>query len=207
MSRRLDVPLALGAWLIGFAWVAHTRSWMPLAVLQVSVATRLVVGDPATRALFKPRSMAFALGISAALLTVVATYSLFGPISEAVPAFGAAIRRLYAVLRSEGYAPLPLTIVILTIVAAEEIVWRGRMLGGDETSSRPVPWQVAQALLYAAVYGFSHSSSGSILLVFIAFGFGAIWALLRLASGSLWAPLVAHALWDMAVLILWPVIV
>ncbi len=206
MSRRLDVPLALGAWLIGFAWVARTGSWMPLAVLQVAVATRLVVGDPGTRRLFAPRAMAFAVGVSAALLTVVATYALFGPISQTAPEFSTGTRHLYGILRSEGYAPLPLLIVIMIVVVAEEIVWRGRLLGTDpDVAARPIPWQVAQALLYAAVYGFAHATSGSILLSFIAFGFGTVWGLLRIATGSLWAPIIAHALWDVAVLVLWPV--
>ena len=92
-------------------------------------------------------------------------------------------------------------------MTAEEIVWRGRMLSpDDETRARHVPWHVAQALFFSLVYGFSHASSGSVLLVVIAFGFGAGWALLRIATGSLWAPLVAHALWDVVVLIMWPVV-
>jgi membrane protease YdiL (CAAX protease family) len=207
MSRRLDVPLALAAWLLGFAWVARTGSWMPLAVAQVAVAARLVVADPVTRRLFIPRSVPIAIGFSGALISVVGTYALFGPLSQAVPVLATATRDLYGVLHAEGYRPWSLLTVVLIVVAAEEIVWRGRLFDqGGEERSRPLTWQVAQSLLYAAVYGFAHATSGSALLTFVAFALGAAWALMRITTGSLWPPFIAHALWDVAVLIVWPVL-
>jgi membrane protease YdiL (CAAX protease family) len=205
MSSRLDLPIALVVWLTGFAWVARTGSWTVLAVLQVLAAARLVTGDPMTRRLLRPSRLTTAIGLAAGLLSIVLTYALYGPLSQLFPELPRALRRLYGIMNSLGYEPWALASIILVVIAAEEIVWRGRMLErGADGSSRPLAWKVAQSLLFGAIYAAAHSTSGSGLLVFVAFAFGAAWALLRVLTGSLWTPLVAHALWDMAVLVVWP---
>jgi membrane protease YdiL (CAAX protease family) len=206
MSTRLDLPIALAVWLTGFAWVARTGNWTVLAVLQVLAAARLVAGDPVTRRLLRPSSFATAIGFSAGLLSIVLTYVLYFPFSELLPDFPRAVRDLYAIMNSAGYDRWALVSIILVVIAAEEIVWRGRMLErGVGGSPHPLAWKVAQSLLFGAIYAAAHYTSGSGLLVFVAFAFGAAWALLRILTGSLWAPLVAHVLWDMAVLMVWPV--
>ena len=45
---------------------------------------------------------------------------------------------------------------------------------------------------------------GSLLLVVCAFVCAIVWGIMRLASGSLVAPIVAHVLWDLGVLVVWP---
>lgn len=216
MSPRLDLPLAIVAWFVGFAWVARTGSWTLLAVFAVTLATRLLVGDRATRRLFARNSSAVVLGVSAALVSILMTRLLYAPIVALIPDFAYATHKLYGIMNAEGYRQWRLLLVILLVVVSEEIVWRGRLLSRDETvnvlgaavpvSTRPLSWQIAQALLCAAIYGTAHVPSGSVLLVFLAGSLGAMWALLRIVTGSLWAPVIAHALWDIAVLIVWPVV-
>jgi membrane protease YdiL (CAAX protease family) len=48
-------------------------------------------------------------------------------------------------------------------------------------------------------------TAGSFLLVACAFACGAVWGTLRVATGSLAAPIVAHVVWDLGVLLVWPV--
>ncbi len=206
MSPRLDLPIAYIVWLTGFYWVARTGSWTVLAVLQVLAAARLVAGDASTRQLFRRNGVALLVGVAGAAASIALTYGLYGPISELFPRFPIAVRNLYDVMNSAGYERWALVVIVTVVIVAEEIVWRGRILDATNPTRRTLGWKIAQSLVFGALYGAAHSTSGSGLLVFIAFAFGTAWALLRMLTGSLWAPLVAHVLWDMAVLVVWPVV-
>ena len=206
MSPRLDLPIAYLVWLTGFAWVARTGSWVVLAVLQVLAAARLLAGDPDTRRLLKPGRLALVVGLAGAALSVVLTYGLYTPFSALFPRFAGAVRELYVVMNSAGYERGALVAIVTVVIVSEEVVWRGRVLDMNANGTRrTLGWQIAQSLLFGALYAVAHLTSGSGLLVFIAFAFGAAWALLRILTGSIWAPLIAHLLWDMAVLVVWPV--
>lgn len=206
MSPRLDLPIGYLVWLTGFAWVARTGSWMVLAVLQVLAAARLLAGDPDTRRLFRPSGLAVVVGLAGAVLSVILTYGLYTPFAALFPRFAGAVRELYVVMNSAGYERGALVAIVTVVIVAEEIVWRGRVLDMNAGGTRrTVGWQIAQSLLFGALYAVAHLTSGSALLVFIAFAFGAAWALLRILTGSIWTPLIAHVLWDMAVLVVWPV--
>jgi len=59
----------------------ESRAHVPLAVGQVAIAARLVVGDPGTRRLFAFRPRAMALGMGAAAATITMAYALFTPLA------------------------------------------------------------------------------------------------------------------------------
>jgi len=205
MSPRLDLPVAVAAWLLGFAWVGLTGSWTPLAVLAVLAAARLVLGDPETRRLLVPGAGALALGAAGGAALIGATYGLHGPLASALPALPGATRDLYRVLNASGYRPMELGVLVLLISACEEVIWRGRTLAVPSSGSRrPAGRAVARVALVALLYGGATLASGSALLGALAAGCGFAWGLLRVAGRSLWPAIVAHAAWDLAVLVAWP---
>ena len=207
MSPRLDLPIAVACWLLGFAWVGFAGSWTPLAVLASLAAARLVLGDPGTRRLLRPRAGALALGAAGGVAMAGATYGLHRALVPFFPALPAATRGLYGVLNSAGYRPLALGALVVVVSFCEEVVWRGRPLadvaaGADR--SRLDGRALAQVAAVAFLYGAASLASGSLLLGVLAAGCGFTWGLLRVVSRSLWPAVLTHAAWDLAVLVVWP---
>ena len=207
MSRRLDLPAAALAWLGGFAWVHWKGSWGPLAVLAVLGAARLLLVHPGTRRLFVPRRSTLALAAASTVAMVGATYALYGGLARVFPALPVATTELYGVLHAGGYGRISLAALVVIISACEEIVWRGRPLEEAELRSGTQPLTLAateQVLWVALLYGACHLTSGSVLLALLAAACGLAWGLLRVAGRSLWPPILAHAAWDLAILVAWP---
>jgi membrane protease YdiL (CAAX protease family) len=141
-----------------------------------------------------------ALGVLAGAVMIVATYLLYEP-AQALP-FGIrpGTELMYQRFRD---APLALIAVLMPVcVVSEELVWRG--LGQGALESRLGPWWAA--LVTAVIYGSAHFGAGLPLLPYLAGVCGLYWGLLRAATGSLTAPLIAHITWDVTVLILFPLV-
>ena len=83
------------------------------------------------------------------------------------------------------------------IVIAEEIVWRGAVQGALARRMRWLPAAVVGALVYAL----GHTPVGSPALVLACLGAGFCWSALRVLTDSLPATIVAHLVWDFAVLV------
>ena len=204
MSPRLDLPIAVAAWLLGFAWVGTTGSWTPLAVLAVLAAGRLLLRDPITRRLLRLDARAVALGLAGGGAMIAATSLGHRLLAGAFPTFAGATRGLYALLNAEGYRWPALAVLILLVATCEEIIWRGRALEPAGGGARLDGRALAQVAAVAALYGAATLASGSLLLAAVALACGLAWGLLRAAGGSLWPAILAHATWDLAVLIVWP---
>ena len=207
MSRRLDLPAAALAWLGGFAWVHWKGSWLPLSVLAALGAARLFLADPGTRRLLVPRRSALALAAAGAVAMVGATYALYGLLASVLPALPVATAGLYGVLHAEGYGRISLAALVVFVSACEEVVWRGRPL--EEAELRPgarlrIVAATARVLVVALLYGACHLTSGAPLLALVAASCGLAWGLLRVAGRSLWPSILAHAAWDLAILVAWP---
>lgn len=206
MSRRLDLPIAALAWLSGFAWVQWKGSWTPLAALAVLAAVRLVLIDPETRRLLLPRASAGSLAAPGALVMIGGTYGLYAALVEVVPSLADATSGLYGVLNAGGYGPLALATQVVAIAACEEVVWRGRNLEPPPARGAVDAAAARRAALLALLYGACHATSGSLLLVLVAAACGLAWGLLRIAGRSLWPAILVHAAWDLAVLVVWPLV-
>jgi len=220
MSPRLDLPLAVAAWLVGFAWVGRTGSWTPLAALAVLAAARLLAGDPGTRRLLAAGPGQLAIGALSGLAMVLVTYAAYPLAARLFPGLPGATHELYGVLNASGYRPAALAGLVLLLSGCEEVIWRGRTLGAGSSGLVGSPGSPGspglagpgrldrQALVRVGVaalaYGLATLPSGSVLLVALAAACGLAWGLLRAATGSLWPAVVAHAVWDLAVLVAWP---
>jgi membrane protease YdiL (CAAX protease family) len=207
MSPRLDLPIAVACWLLGFAWVGFTGSWTLLAILASLAAARLVVGDPGTRRLLRPSAGALALGAAGGVAMIGATYGFHRVLVPLFPALPGASRDLYGVLNSAGYRPLALGALVVVVSFCEEVVWRGRPLADVDARPDRFPLHgraLARVAAVALLYGAASLASGSLLLGALAAGCGFTWGLLRVAGRSLWPAVITHAAWDLAVLVVWP---
>ena len=94
LSRRLDLPLALAAWLAGFGWLARAGSFLPLAALALLAAARLIAADGATRRLIRPTAAATAAGAAVGAASAAATYALFPLVASRSPGLAGSVRLL-----------------------------------------------------------------------------------------------------------------
>lgn len=207
MSPRLDLPIAVACWLLGFAGVRVTGSWTPLAILAALAAGRLALGDPGTRRLLQPSLGALVLGVVGSVAMIAATHGLYRALVPLLPELTGATRGLYALLNAGGYRPPALGALVVLLSLCEELVWRGRSLSqaAAESGTRILHGPaVARVATVALLYGVASLASGSLLLGALATCCGFAWGLLRVAGRSLWPAVLTHAAWDLAVLVVWP---
>ncbi|MFN3652860.1 MAG: CPBP family intramembrane glutamic endopeptidase [Armatimonadota bacterium] len=139
-----------------------------------------------------------AVGAAAGLVMVAATYLAYPVAAGAVSLVTPQTIDLYRAFQGE---PVWLRFALLpAAIAGEDLVWRG--LVQSALSRRLGLW--AGLLLASALYACTHLSVGSPLLVAVAFACGLYWGALRLWTRSLVPVLVAHLLWDLAVMFFWP---
>lgn len=144
------------------------------------------------------RSALLGLGVGVAM--AAATWLLY-PISiELVPPIALEVPKLYALLRQPP-GPVWAFPVLVLVVTAEELVWRGLAI---DVFSRHANASGA-VLLAALLYTLPQVAFRSPLLVVVAFSCGMVWGMLRARTGGLTAPLTAHLVWDLLVFVLFPI--
>lgn len=109
-----------------------------------------------------------------------------------LPGVAAQVDDLYGVRMVEAPTRLPIAAVLLVVGPAEELFWRGLV-------QERVGFAVALAA-YAAVHLWERKA----VLVLAAVVGGAFWGALFAWRGTLVAPMVSHALWDLAIVVWWP---
>ncbi|MEZ4450219.1 MAG: NAD(P)H-binding protein [Nannocystaceae bacterium] len=195
------LPLALGLPLGLCAGLSDLWRAMPLSYAIVTPAVLVAI----PRALRGPARAWVRVTGRALIQGVIAAAALYGlgaatlAIARAItPAIAGPLADVYALAAAApGSWTLPL--LVLTIVG-EEVVWRGAIL--LPLAAKIGPWSavVIAALLYAA----AHALAGPPLLAGAALGAGLFWGWLTLRSGSLFAAIVCHLLWDLAVVLVAP---
>jgi membrane protease YdiL (CAAX protease family) len=139
-------------------------------------------------------------GLLVGLAMSMATWVLY-PISiDFVPAIGVEVTKLYGLLR-QFPGPVWAFPVLVMVVGAEELVWRGLaidLFSKSLTASGAV-------LLASLVYVLPQIAFRSPLLVIVALLCGLVWGALRVRTHGLLAPLIAHLTWDLLVFVLFPV--
>jgi membrane protease YdiL (CAAX protease family) len=166
----------------------------------VAIALLRVSGNANALSLRAVSRTGAALGLAVGVAMSIATWVLYPISAELVPAIQAEVTKLYALLRQPP-GPVWAFPVLVLVVAAEELVWRGLaidVLGKTGKTLRPV-------LLSSLIYMLPQVAFRSPLLVLVAFVCGMVWGLLRVRTGGLAAPLVAHLVWDILVFVLFPV--
>ena len=198
-----DIPwlgTAVLVWLTGAAFSRHVGIWPGIGGAALLLAGLLLIlrPRPLTDALGRPPwAPALGLGAAAGILMTLATYVLYPLGVRLFPALAGETSTLYAAFGP----PTPARIFLLiTVILAEELIWRGFVQG--VLIHRLGAW--GGTFLSAFIYALAHAPAGSPLLPLVALGCGLVWGALRQTTARLTASITAHLLWDLAVLVIWP---
>lgn len=207
----LVLGLGLAAWLVSFTLLARSGSWAPFALAGAALGIAAILSGRETRALLRPTFATAAAGLGAGLLQVALTHAGFALASSASPALRAAAGRLFVLLEVGGYAPGARAALIVLIASCEELVFRGALLGPARRRAQRLWRRVGGEDLLrvaglAAAYGLAMATLGSGLLLVVAFACGLAWGWLRVGTRSLVPPILAHVVWDLGVLVVWPLV-
>jgi membrane protease YdiL (CAAX protease family) len=181
---------ACGAWesRVYGIWGALGLSAVLLASVVLALEGRTVLGNDR-------RIRVWLIGIGAGLVMVGGTSALFGPATTAFPALLTDVSRLYAAFG--GLGPVATVVLLPVIVICEEIVWRGAVQGA---LARRMSW-LPTAVIGGLIYALAHVPTASPALVLTCLAAGFCWSALRGITDSLPATVMAHLVWDFAVLV------
>jgi membrane protease YdiL (CAAX protease family) len=175
-------------------WLALGSTAIFLGVVATGLDGRALVAS------LRCQPRALAIGAVVGLGMIVATKLVFASLAVALPVLLSGTRELYGAFGEIGpWAPF---LLLPLVVAGEEIVWRGvvyRALDGR------MKW-TAVVLVGAALYGLAHAPVGSPVLVLACLCVGVCWNTLRYWTDSLAAVFVAHMVWDLSILIFFPLV-
>lgn len=195
-KTRLAVPLV---WAVAMILARNLGPWIPIAFAALGMSAVVLAADRMLmRELFRPALRPMLLGLAAGTVMVSGTYLLFPLFARAPLTVGQGTDSLYATFLG-GQPTLAVLLFVIPIIAAEEILWRGSFQEwAASLSGRPV----GTVVISAAVYAIAHAPFGSGLLVAVAFACGLYWSALRSVSGSLIPALIAHLMWDLALILI-----
>lgn len=130
----------------------------------------------------------------------LATWWLYPLSVSAFPPIQTEVETLYALLRQPP-GPIQAFPLLVLVVVAEELVWRGLAIDFFSASFGASRAVVISSLLYVL----PQIALRSPLLVIVALLCGSLWGTLRVRTGGLVAPFVAHLVWDLLVFVMFPV--
>jgi membrane protease YdiL (CAAX protease family) len=191
-------PVALALWWVIFAW-QPANFWLLMAggTASLGLLALSLRGPFPLREGLRQGDFALGLGSAAAL------YAVFWVGDAAIRALvPAAARQVGSVYGVAAQAPWPLIALLLVAVIGpgEELFWRGLVLAG--LRERLPAWTAVAvaAVLYAAV----HVVSRNPMLVLAALVGGLWWGGMYVRVGRIAPVIVSHVLWDLAVLLFFP---
>ena len=202
MSPRPERVVAVWCFLLWLAAAVCARRfgiWLAIGSIAIGLGGALLALEPGrSRERLRPSLRRVLLGIAGGAVSIASTYAVYPVLARAVAPLGAETERLYAAFH--GPSPLVAALALAPIILGEELVWRGTVQ--DALVRRfGTPIGVGAA---ACAYACAHAPLGSLALIFCALVLGSFWGALSAASSSLVPALIAHALWDAAVLLIAP---
>lgn len=202
--------MALAGWFVCFAVLAITKSWIPFVFFGVALAVVAVRSGSLSRAQLRPSRRSVALGAAGGAAMVVATHLVFWVLPGRAPGIRNAATELIALLNVVGFSSETRAALICAIASCEEILFRGVLLRPASVAVAPghaLPnSQWVRAVTFTAAYALTTLPLGSPLLMVCALLCGGAWAWMYLSTNSLVVPVLAHAIWDLGVLVVWPVV-
>ena len=147
---------------------------------------------------FQRKSVLFSAGLGIAL--VVATHIGYQGVLLLWPEFRSVVEGLYSDIRQTSIPTGGIAAIILVVVAAEELVWRGVAFEFLEGWASKAGIVVGSAMLYAV----PQLIGGSWLLLCAALSLGFCCALQRATSGRLTESFTTHAIWSVGMFCLVP---
>ena len=203
--RRVVFTIILAAvlWTVMFSpWTApHVNFWWMMTGSACTLSLCATLFSPGwwKRVHFTPANIIWGVVIAVALWGI---FWLGDKVSQLMFDFARPqVDTIYGM--KEGESPWLLTALMLFLIGpAEEIFWRGYVQENFSKRWNPNIGFVVTTLIYALV----HAGSFNFMLIMAAFVAGAAWGLLyRLFPKYFAAIIISHALWDVAVFILFPI--
>ena len=167
--------------------------WSRAALAGLAIGVYAVVAQRATiGGLLRPTVVDVAIGVAGAVVLYGVFWAGDRFLRRFFPAAAAQVDALYEVRSVRASERLPIPAVLLLVGPCEEVFWRGLV-------QARAGFAVALAC-YAAVHLWERKA----VLVLAAMVGGAFWGGLFAWRGTLVAPIVSHALWDLAVVVWFP---
>jgi len=192
------ILLAAFFWWLNFGlqvcnfWLGMAIAASVLAALSIRVGGNPFAGSWAGSAV-----------LTRGILSAAALYGIFAlgnALSSLLFSFGPEqVSSIYAI-RLEGPSWVIALVLLFVTSPAEEIFWRGFIQRHFMEKMGDLCGWLAASAVYAAI----HISSGNIMLVLAALVAGLFWGWLYMKTRDLRACILSHALWTVAVFILWP---
>jgi membrane protease YdiL (CAAX protease family) len=209
VNRRLRLlTLALLGWVMCFAVLASVGSWTPFAFVGVLLVLLTVQSSAVPPSQFRPSGRSLLVGVGAGLLMVLATHLAYDWLSGAFPRLRSGTLELFSLLNVEGFSPPARASLIVVIASCEEVLFRGLIVSAPGHDLPELRWpllpEFGKLVLWAIAYALTTVPLASPLLVMCAFACGTLWGTLRAATGSVLVPILAHVIWDLGVLLIWP---
>lgn len=199
VSPALLAGLALAAIAWGFLFgLGRSGFWVRAAVGGLAiggyalVALHSLVGDSRIGDLLRPTAPDLALGVAGAAALYVVFWVGAKVLRRWLPTMATEVDQLYALRSIPTSGPLPISLVLLVAGPCEEVFWRGLVQAR------------AGFVVALACYAGVHLWERKAVLVLAAVIGGAFWGALFAWRGTLVAPIVSHALWDLAVVVWFP---
>lgn len=201
----LPIGVALALWFVMFSpWTApHLNFWLTMAASGVILTSMSLALSPELRLQLRDafRWSDIPLGVLIGALL----WGIFWVGDKVAvwmfPFADGEIGSIYSMRENMDY--LTIGILLLFVVGpAEEIFWRGFVQ--QRLSERLSPnWGF---ILATAIYALCHIWALNFMLIVAAAVAGGVWGLLyRFFPRRLWALIISHAVWDVAVFLLFPI--
>ncbi len=199
-TRALVGVAATAGWVASLTALRSGEVFFRLGLYSLAVILAVLLVDGANlRRHLRPRRRLLFIGLVTGLVMAALTHAGWVVTRELFPLVRAPVAELYT-LFWQPPGPIRQFHWLLVIVAAEELLWRG--LWPTLTEARARPW-LGTAIAVAA-YAAAQTGSGSPLVVALAVGCGLVWTALRMWTRSLWPPLISHIVWNLLVLVWFP---
>lgn len=192
------ILLAAFFWWLNFG-LQVCNFWLGMAIAASVLAALSIRADGNPFAEGRTGAEAWIRGLlSAAVLYGI--FALGNALASLLFSFGPEqVSNIYAI-RLESPSWVIALILLFVTSPAEEIFWRGFIQRHFMEKLGDIRGWLAASAVYAAI----HISSGNLMLVLAALVAGLFWGALYMKTRDLRACILSHALWTVAVFILWP---
>ena len=199
--------LAFTVWAACFWVLQRTGTWLPFAFAGVALSFLVVMSGAVPLSLLRPTRRALLVGTLGGAAMVVVTHAGYRLVGSMYPGVRSATGELMTLLYVVGYPDWARILLISTIACSEELIFRGLLPSWPGSASLAGILQTPRLPLLGILslfHALATAPLASALLVGCALVCGIIWGALRFTTGSLAAPILAHVIWDLGVLLLWP---
>ena len=203
--KKLVIAIIVAAtfWFVMFSpWTApYVNFWIVMSVAAVTLITLSFVFRKEWKSLLLFNIKDIALGISSAIALWFVFY-LGNEISEMLFDFARPqVDDVYAM--KEGQNQMMLAIVLLFLIGpAEEIFWRGYV---QQTLCESKIGDIKAFIITTLIYAVVHIWAFNFMLFMAAVVCGAFWGLVYMKNRNLLTIIISHAIWDVSVFILFPI--